>query len=378
MEENSKDLTAEKGKSKGKKIVRYVLICLIIILAAAGYAWYSYNLPARRLERALESADALMEEKNYEEASAAYAQAEGIDGVSPEALEGHIRADLLLADAQAQKASDIPSRAEACVQYEAVIDLCDTASAAVGDAESDRFTPYRTDAEEKRAALHTEIAADYEKVDCLVETQDRSGTVTLPDGSEVPYAHYFDLAKVDDKYYPYADKIDKVLQEQMEAFFADSENNPSSAAGKGSADEKAVYRDYVGVEGIYSGQGLLCIRMAHVKKIGTVQSNDYCGIIFRLSDAEQVSLTELTGKTDIGLRRLIRRAIWNWLQQEGYTEIKKAQVEDYVDDTDPADFKYCIRDDGTLCVIVDQSAPFFKDKQQTLQIPLEAEGEDEE
>ena len=148
MEENSKDLTAEKGKSKGKKIVRYALICLIIILAAAGYAWYSYNLPARRLERALESADALMEEKNYEEASAAYAQAEGIDGVSPEALEGHIRADLLLADAQAQKASDIPSRAEACVQYEAVIDLCDTASAAVGDAESDRFTPYRTDAEE--------------------------------------------------------------------------------------------------------------------------------------------------------------------------------------------------------------------------------------
>ena len=77
--------------------------------------------------------------------------------------------------------------------------------------------------------------------------------------------------------------------------------------------------------------------------------------------------------TDIGLRRTVRRRIWSFVEQQGYTDILKADVEDYVEKTDPADFKYCIRDDGTLCLIVDQTAPFFEGRQEILEIPLELE-----
>ena len=39
---------------------KYIVIALIVVLAAAAFGWYSYNLPARRLERALKKADALL------------------------------------------------------------------------------------------------------------------------------------------------------------------------------------------------------------------------------------------------------------------------------------------------------------------------------
>ena len=118
--------------------------------------------------------------------------------------------------------------------------------------------------------------------------------------------------------------------------------------------------------------------MAHVRNIGGTQSNDYCGRTFRLSDGGEVSLGDLTGKTDIGLRRFVRRAIWSWLQQEGYTEILKSDVEDYVEDRRADEYKFCIRDDGTLCLVIDQSVPFFADRQQTLEIPLEIDEDQEQ
>lgn len=378
MEEKKSDVSAAGGQKSGK-LKKYAAIILILILAGAGYAWYSYNLPEKRLARALEEADALLEAKNYEEASAAYEQAEGINGVSPEALEGHILSELYRADGLAAKASDIPSRAQACECYGQVVRLCDEAAAALEDPSDERFAQPRADADAKRTALQEEIAAAYDKVECYVEKEDRSGSFLIPGGNEAACTQYFDLAVVNDQYYPYADRINESLKQQKDDYFADPENDPSSLLAKaGVIDKDAVCRDYVGVEGTYSGQGLLCIRMAHVRNIGGTQSNDYCGRTFRLSDGGEVSLGDLTGKTDIGLRRFVRRAIWSWLQQEGYTEILKSDVEDYVEDLRADEYKFCIRDDGTLCLVIDQSVPFFADRQQTLEIPLEIDEDQEQ
>ena len=375
MEEKKNNAAASGGQKKGtgnwKKIV---IICLALVLAAAAYGWYTYNLPAKRLERALKKADALMEEHNYEEASAAYEKSQDINGVSPQALQGQILAELYRTDEMAAKASDIPSRAQVCDQYAQIMQLCDDAMAAVQDTSDERFTQPRTDAEQKRTSLQKGIAAEYEKVDCVVETEDRSGSVRLPDGSDIPYTQYFDLAKVQDEYYPYSEIIDAALKQDMDEYFADPANDISAAVKTvGAAAKDAVYRDYVGVEGFYSGRGLLCVRMAHVQVSGNSQKNDYCGMTFRLSDGAQVSLPEIAEMTDIGLRRTVRRRIWSFVEQQGYTDILKADVEDYVEKTDPADFKYCIRDDGTLCLIVDQTAPFFEGRQEILEIPLELE-----
>ena len=378
MEEKKSDVSAAGGQPKGK-LKKYAVIVLVIILAAAGFAWYNYNLPEKRLGRALEKADALLEAKNYEEAAAAYEQAEEINGVSPEALEGHILSELYRADELAAKASDIPSRAQACDCYGQVILLCDSAAEALEDPSDERFAQPRTDADTKRTALQQQIAADYDQVDCYVETEDRSGSFLTPGGSEVSCTQYYDLAIVNDEYYPYTDKINASLQQQKDDYFADSENDPSALLVKaGVTDKDAVCRDYVGVEGTYSGKGLLCIRMAHVQNIGGMQSNDYCGRTFRLSDGGEVSLGDLTGKTDIGLRRFVRRTIWSWLQQEGYKEILKMDVEEYVEDLKADDYKFCIRDDGTLCLVIDQSVPFFADRQETLEIPLEIEEDQEQ
>ena len=377
MEEKKMDQAAP-GSQENKKgnSIKIVIICLAVILAAAGYGWYSYNLPAKRLERALQKADALMEEYNYREASSVYEKAQEIDGVSPEALQGHILAESSMADELAAEASDIPSRAQACDSYARIVQLCDDAMAAVQDASDVRFTQPRSDAEKKRTDLQKEIAADYGKVECTVETEDRSGSVTIPDGSEIPYTQYFDLAKVQDEYYPYSEIINTALKQEMDDYFADPANDISAAVrSAGAAAEDAAYRDYVGVEGFYSGQGLLCVRMAHVQVHGRSQKNDYCGMTFRLSDGAQLSLPEAAEITDIGLRRAVRRRIWSWIEQQGYTDISKADVEDYVEDTDPSDFKFCIRDDGTLCLILDQTVPFFEGRQEIMEIPLELQSE---
>ncbi len=377
MEEKKMDKAAP-GSQENKKgnSIKIVIICFAVILAAAGYGWYSYNLPAKRLERALQKADALMAEHNYRDASSVYEKAQAIDGVSPEALQGHILAESSIADELAAEASDIPSRAQACDSYARIVRLCDEAMAAVQDDSDVRFTQLRSDAEKKRTDLQKEIAADYEKVECVVETEDRSGSVTIPDGSEIPYTQYFDLAKVQDEYYPYSEIINTALKQEMDDYFADPANDISAAVrSSGAAAKDAAYRDYVGVEGFYSGQGLLCVRMAHVQVSGRSQKNDYCGMTFRLSDGAQLSLPEAAEITDIGLRRTVRRRIWSWIEQQGYTDISKADVEDYVEDTDPSDFKFCIRDDGTLCLILDQTVPFFEGRQEILKIPLELQSE---
>lgn len=372
MEESKNGMTASDGQEKKiRNRKKYLLICIAVILAAAALGIYNYNLPARRLERALKKAQTLMDNGSFEQASAAYERAQGINGVSPEALEGQILAELHIADQLTENASDIPSRAEAADCYGQIVQLCDRAMAAVQDPSDTRFTQSKTEADTKRKTLQDKIAADYTQVGYTVETQDRSASVQLPDGSSIPYAHYFDLVKIEDEYYPYAEIIDAALQKQMEEYFADPENDISAYVGSaGAAAKDAVYRDYVGVEGVYSGQGLLCVRMAHVKTLGNAQTNDYCGVTFRLSDCKPLTLEEAAGVTDIGLRRLVRRTIWSWIEQEGYSQIKKSDVEDFAEDLDPADIKYCIRDDGTLCLIIDQTVPFFEDRQEILQIPL--------
>lgn len=359
-------------EKKGRK--KYVIITLIVVLAAAAFGWYSYNLPARRLERALKKADALLEQQNYEEASAAYGQAQNIDGVSPEALQGQILAEMYRADKAAGEAADIPSRSQACGLYEHVMQLCSDALAAVQDPDDVRFTHPESEAETKRDALREGIAADYEQVKYTTETVDRSGSVRLPNGTEIPYTQYYDLVQIEDEYYPYAETINTALKQGMDEYFADPENDLSAlVTGKGAAAKEGAYRDYVGVQGVYSGQGLLCVRMAHVRIAGNSQTNDYCGVTFRLSDCARLSLEDIAGVTDIGLRRMVRRRIWSWIEQEGYSDIKKSDIEDYMEKVDPSEIKYCIRDDGTVCLIIDQTAPFFENRQEILQIPLDTE-----
>ena len=373
MEEKKNNAAASGGQKKGtgnwKKIV---IICLALVLAAAAYGWYSYNLPAKRLERALKKADALMEEHNYEAASSAYEKSQDINGVSPQALQGQILAELYRTDEMAAKASDIPSRAQVCDQYAQIMQLCDDAMAAVQDTSDERFTQPRTDAEQKRTSLQKGIAAEYEKVDCVVETEDRSGSVRLPDGSDIPYTQYFDLAKVQDEYYPYSEIIDAALKQDMDEYFADPANDISAAVKTvGAAAKDAVYRDYVGVSGIYSGQGLLNIRMAEVRVLGRTRVNIYRGRTYRLSDASQVTLADLVDRTDSGLRRLVKRRVRDWLSTEGYRDISRSAIEEYAEETDPGDFKFSLRDDGTVCVVIDQEVPFFATGTEILEIPLE-------
>ncbi len=380
MEEKKNDLTAPGGQEKEKRFNKnHVIIAVLIILVIAAYCFYSYNLPDKRLARALKDADAMMQAENYQEASAAYEAAQRINGVSPEALEGQILAELHITDAMAAEASDIPSRSRVCGRYAFVAKLCDDAMADVQDSSDVRFTRPKAYAEQNRTAILQGIAADYEKVNCTVETQDRSGAVNLPDGSQIPYDWYYDLAKVEDEYYPCSDIIDTALKQKMDEYFADSDNDIASVVeSAGGTAKDAVYRDYVGVEGFYSGNGLLCVRMAHVQIPGNTQNNDYCGMTFRLSDGAQVTLPEMVDMTDIGLRRAARRTIWSWVENQGYTDIEKSDVEDYVEDLDPAEYKFCFQDDGTLCLIVDQTAPFFAEREEILEIPLELEEENKE
>ena len=375
MEDNKNDLTASGSQQTPKKFnKKYLLICLAVLLAAAAIGIYNYNLPQNRLARALKKADTLMESGSFEEASAAYELAQEINGTSPEALEGKILAELRRADQLAEGAEDIPSRAAVSDIYGQVLLLCDQAMAAVGDPSDARFTQPKTEADTKRKTLQEGIAADYTQVKYTVEKQDRSGSVSLPDGSQIPYDCYYDLVRIEDEYYPYAETINAALQKRMEEFFADPENDISSAVETaGAAAKDGIYRDYVGVEGVYSGQGLICVRMAHVKTLGRSQTNEYCGVTFRLSDCGEVTLEEAAGVTDIGLRRMVRRRIWSFIEQEGYTDIKKADVEDYIESMDPAEIKYSIRDDGSLCLVIDQTAPFFEGRQEILQIPLSTE-----
>ncbi|MBQ8985624.1 MAG: hypothetical protein IJ100_00015, partial [Lachnospiraceae bacterium] len=56
---------------------------------------------------------------------------------------------------------------------------------------------------------------------------------------------------------------------------------------------------------------------------------------------------------------------------EGYRNIPRSALEDYVQDTPPEEFKFCFRDDGKLCLVIDQTIPFFAAGTEILEIPLE-------
>ena len=336
---------------------------ILLLLAAAAGGWYYYNLPAQRLQRALREADGLMEEEHYEEAAAVYAQAGEIVAEDPAARDGYIRARLLSADRLAGS-EDISLRGQACALYEEVISLSEGAEG--------------SEASRKLTALREKNAASFDAVRCETVREDRSGSVALADGSEVPYTCYYDLVQIKEDYYPYADRINEALTQQMNAFFSEEKNDPATlirdaAGGPEAAGAQGDWRDYVGEAGIYSGQGLVSIRMAEVRIHGQARSNYYRGRTFRLSDARELTLADLTGKSGSSLRRLARHRIWAWLEDQGYREISKSDVEDYVEDTDPDAFKFCIREDGTLCLVIDQEVPFFSSEDEILEIPLETD-----
>ena len=206
MEEQKKEPTASGENKKGMRLNKnHVIIGLVIILAAAAIGGYIYNLPEKRLARTLKKADALMAEKQYEQASAEYEKAEGIDGTSHEAMEGHILAELYRADELAAQAVDIPDRSEVCDCYGKVMELCDAAAAQQPADES--FAAHRADAEAKRTQILQSIAADYQEVKYVTQKDDRSVSVSLADGKDSLFTHYYDLVQIEDEYYPYAEKI---------------------------------------------------------------------------------------------------------------------------------------------------------------------------
>lgn len=358
----------KQTKAGGRFVIRWVLRLFLLAAAAAGayggYRYYEYNLPEQKLARALAQADTQMQERDYAGAQQTYTAALLIDPESGEAYTGYLRSRMQQADALASS-QDIPDRSAACGIYEEI-------SLQAEEKNVPGTASIRKEAEEKIVRLQEEIAASYDALEVVTVTEDRSGEAVLPDGTQVPYIWYYDLVKVSDEYYPYAEKINDDLAQGMDLFFADGSSDPSLVIA-GTKDTGGSFRDYVGVAGTYSADGLLSIRMAEVRVHGNVQSTYYRGRTYRLSDAERVTLQDLTGRSDSGLRRLVRRRIWKWLEKEGYRDIPKADVEAYVENTRPEDFKFCILEEGGICLIVDQEAPFFASASEILQIPIDPE-----
>ena len=354
-----------RGGTGGRRGHKAVLLAAVLIAAcAAGYGYY-YNLPAQRLDRAMQAADTLMEQAQYEQAVEKYTEASGIDPENEEAREGALLALKGQADALAGS-REIADRAGACALYR---EIRDRGSDIRTEDNAERIDALLEESDEKLENLEQGIAAEYESVETITTTDDRSGKVIRPDGSETPYTWHYDLVQIEDPWYPYADEINAILARERDNFFARSDSTPPQTAAAGTADGE--YRDYVGVAGIYSGEGMLSIRMAEVRVQGTSRVNYYRGVTLRLSDAEPVSLADLTGKTESGVRRLVRRSIAGWVEDEGYRDISQSVIEDYAEETDLDAFKYCIREDGKACLLIDQEVPFFRTATEILEIPLE-------
>lgn len=424
MEEKEMKTGADAGLSKGggKRLPLAALV--LVILCVCG--WYYYrNTPLQRQLRILETADALLEAQEYEEAAEEYTGALEIEAPGPEgeaaadrARQGRLQALTLQADSFASQ-PDLAGRAQACDLYGQVLALCD---------EMEEETDLRGETADKLTRLQEEMASAFDSVACTTARDDRSGTTVLPGGLEVPYVWYYDLVQVTEEYYPYADRINAVLLQDCNAFFAggmepaesirefrdmtpladavrpvidgrtsaeaeyaeeepadtdqsageaprgDSEEGEEGSAEKGSAEESPEeYRNYVGEAGVFSGNGLLSIRLAEVRIQGRTRSVLFRGRTFRLSDGGEVTLGELTQRTDTGLRRLVRRRTVSFLEEQGYRNISRSEIEDYVTNTDPEDYKFCIRDGGEICLVIDQEVPFFRHADQVLEIPLEVE-----
>lgn len=368
-----------------KKSHKWILLFLVAAAIAAGLYCYYYNLPRQRAERLLARAEKAMQGLQYEEADRIYDEILEIVPENESAREGKTAALFGQADALAVS-EELADRSRACGIYRKIIDFeekhdsekgSDIADHISGSAEESVTEKYRSrkgrEAEEKLSALEEKIAAGFKTVSFETKKQDRSETVRRLDGTEAACIWYYDLVQVTEEAYPYSEKINSVLRQQMDDFFSGtmpgSEKDPiSAAAGQFGTDD---FKDYVGEAGVYSGNGLLGIRMAHVRAGVNSLSNIYCGMTFRLSDAEQLMLTDLTGRNGPSLKKLVWRKLWTYLKEQGYRSISKSDVDEYVENTQPEDFKFCIRDEGEVCLVIDQEVPFFASAQEVLEIPLE-------
>jgi len=408
MGEKEKNKGTDERTEKGKR--KRVLPALLVLAVLCVCGWFYYrNTPLQRQLRILEQADSLMEAQEYGKAAEEYAgaleiEAPGTQGgdAADRARQGRLQALSLQADACAAQSSDQAGRAEACALYGQVIALCDETD------ESGKTAAVRQEAADKLTRLQEELAASFDAVACTTARDDRSGTATLPDGQQASYVWYYDLVQVTEEYYPYADRINEVLRRDCNAFFAGGmepsesirsirDMTPLADAvrpvidGRTSAEAEYAeeeedsgaghvteeYRNYVGEAGIYAGNGLLSIRLAEVRVRGNTQSVFFRGRTFRLSDGGEVTLGELTQRTDTGLRRLVRRRTAAFLDEQGYRNISRSDIEDYVTETSPEDFKFCIREDGEICLVIDQEVPFFRHADHVLEIPLGNEEEQE-
>lgn len=364
---DSMDSSEADAPVKKRRILPGIIAAVILAAAAcAGGKYYYYNLPEQRLSRIMEQAEQDMLNGEYEAAMAAYGSALDIDALDPGARLGRVRALSLQADGLAGSA-DIASKAKACEYYGQVISMAKEYE--MTDGEGDELAGA---ARERISGLEEEIAASCTSVDCETVREDRSGVVMEPDGTQIPYLWYYDQVRIRDEYYPYAEKINSFLSAGMDAFFNTESNDPSAALIK-AADREGDWQDYVGEAGIYSGGGLLSIRMAEVRVHGNVRSNYFRGQTFRLSDAERLTLPDLMDRTQSSLRRMVRRRIWAFLEEEGYRNISKSDVRDYVENTAPENYKFCVMEDGKIYLIVDQEMSFFSSADEILEIPLEEE-----
>lgn len=355
---------AQAGKNGWKKAILFFAV--VLTLCACGWQYW-YNTPEQQIRRIMEEAETVIAGEDYAGAAQLYTDVLMIDGTNEAAWEGMLtsvakQADLL------SLSEDRAGQVQACALYEEAIALYE-------EAEESGVTvipaAYREEAAGKLEELRAQIAAGYGTVECTTIREDRSGTQVLPDGTQIPYIWYYDLVRITDEEYPYADRINSFLEQEMQAFFSGNAGDPSAAIRKSGAAEGGEYKDYVGEAGIYAQDGLISIRAAEVRVQGKEKSNYFRGHTFRLADAGETTLAELTGRTDSSVRRLVRRRIWGWLEQEGYRGITKADVEAYAEDTDADDFKFCILPDKGICLIVDQEAPFFSGAGEILEIPLE-------
>lgn len=414
---SDRDASARKTGSSGGKW-KIVLVLLAIILAGCAYGWHYWNLPEQQLKRILQESEEFLAKGDYENAASGFTRAMEIDPDNTGAVEGWLKARMAIAEEAAQAGGDIAGRARVCGLFEEIISFCDektdhlgseadvsapnaggtSEAAAAGEAATQEAMasaadenpekteasdsagdgghlaaivgPVREEAADRLARLRREIAEDYDSVQCETVREDRSGKVVLTDGTEVPYTWYYDLVQIRDDNYPLADEINAVLEAQKDAFFSGEQTNPSTGIGGVITRAEGDYQDYVGEAGIYSGKGILSIRMAEIRSAGLARAGFFRGKTFRLSDGKELTLADVTDRTDSGLKHLVKKKIREWFENEGYSSVSMSDVEDYIDQTAPEELKFCIREDGIVYLAVDQEMPFFTGAGEILEIPL--------
>ena len=414
---SDRDASARKTGSSGRKW-KIVLVLLAIILAGCAYGWHYWNLPEQQLKRILQESEEFLAKGDYENAASGFTRAMEIDPDNTGAVEGWLKARMAIAEEAAQAGGDIAGRARVCGLFEEIISFCDektdhagseadvsapnaggtSEAAAAGEAATQEAMasaagekpekteasdsagdgghlaaivgPVREEAADRLARLRREIAEDYDSVQCETVREDRSGKVVLTDGTEVPYTWYYDLVQIRDDNYPLADEINAVLEAQKDAFFSGEQTNPSAGIGGVITRAEGDYQDYVGEAGIYSGKGILSIRMAEIRSAGLARAGFFRGKTFRLSDGKELTLADVTDRTDSGLKHLVKKKIREWFENEGYSSVSMSDVEDYIDQTAPEKLKFCIREDGIVYLAVDQEMPFFTGAGEILEIPL--------